>query len=390
MKHILKIYPVENGDTTLIKLDDNTTIQIDCKLRVGAEDPDDDSKFDVKADLLKEVLNNGKYPFINTFILTHPDKDHCHGFGNHFYQGDPKDYKKANLENNEIVINELWVTSILFTTDQSEDANAVRNEANRRIKLWDSNDATKDQPGNRIVLVGYDANGKFKNVPNYVPGTKVTKFDGNSTINFEAFIHAPFKDDLVTCKAEGDRNSASIILQLVFKNEILEEVAHVLIGGDADHYNWKEVLHQSKIHGNLSALQFDIFLAPHHCSWTYFNDTPYDNDENKVAKTYSIEILQHQKDGAYIVASSRKIVNAKPNPPHYAAMTEYVSQLKTKANFINTAIHPSENAPEPIVFVIDSYGISLAESDTEKKKKIAAALAVASTSVIKKPYCSNE
>jgi len=176
----------------------------------------------------------------------------------------------------------------------------------------------------------------------------------------------------------------------VFKNEILEEVAHVLIGGDADHYNWKEVLHQSKIHGNLSALQFDIFLAPHHCSWTYFNDTPYDNDENKVAKTYSIEILQHQKDGAYIVASSRKIVNAKPNPPHYAAMTEYVSQLKTKANFINTAIHPSENAPEPIVFVIDSYGISLAESDTEKKKKIAAALAVASTSVIKKPYCSNE
>lgn len=390
MKHILKIYPVENGDTTLIKLDDNTTIQIDCKLRVGAEDPDDDSKFDVKADLLKEVQNNGKYPFINTFILTHPDKDHCHGFGNHYFQGDPKDYKKANLDNNEVVINELWVTSILFTTDQSDDANAVRNEANRRIKLWDSNDPAKDLPGNRIVLVGYDANGKFKNVPNYVPGTMVTKFDGNSTINFEAFVHAPFKDDLVTCKAEGDRNSASIVLQLVFKNDILKEVAHVLMGGDADHYNWKEVLHQSKIHGNLKALQFDVFLAPHHCSWTYFNDTPYDNDVNKVAKTYSIEILQQQKDGAYIVASSRKIVNAKPNPPHYAAMTEYVNQLKTKANFINTAILPNENAPEPIVFVIDSYGISLAESDTEKKKKIAAALAVASTSVIKKPYCSNE
>jgi hypothetical protein len=37
-KHIIKFYPVANGDTTLIKLTDNSSILIDCKIRDDSED----------------------------------------------------------------------------------------------------------------------------------------------------------------------------------------------------------------------------------------------------------------------------------------------------------------------------------------------------------------
>jgi hypothetical protein len=47
----IKYYPVDNGDTSLITLEDETTILVDCNIRKKAEGDSDPTTFDVKADL---------------------------------------------------------------------------------------------------------------------------------------------------------------------------------------------------------------------------------------------------------------------------------------------------------------------------------------------------
>jgi len=366
MKHSIKIYPVGNGDCSLITLSDKTTFLVDCKYRAGAEDPDDDSQFDVKPDLLKSIGRRNGNPFVDVFTLTHADKDHCHGFENHFYVGDPSDYGKTNKDNEEIIIDELWVTSALFSSPLSPDANAVRTEANRRIRLRNENHPDKDKPGNRIFLIGYDAGEKFKNVTSYVPGQLVNSFNGKTKADFEIFIHAPFKDDLIKGKADKDRNSTSIVFQARFKiNGIL--VCRAMFYGDADHYVIEQILAKSKKHKNEEYLKYNLKLTAHHCSWTFFNDVSYEIEENQTPQSYSLEILTHKLPGAFMVASSRKIVVEKPNPPHHPAKTEYVKALGNAANFLNTATHPSEDKPEPIEFVIDSAGIQLVNKAKKDK-----------------------
>ena len=76
----IKYYPVNNGDMSLISLKDNTTILIDCNIREGDEDSDGNSIYNVKEDLLKSIQKRNGNPFIDLFILSHPDEDHCRGF----------------------------------------------------------------------------------------------------------------------------------------------------------------------------------------------------------------------------------------------------------------------------------------------------------------------
>ena len=71
-KHILKYYHVGNGDTSIIKLKDNTTIITDCRIRNV-----EDGIYDVKKDLLDTLeTNSDGNSFVDLFILTHADQDH--------------------------------------------------------------------------------------------------------------------------------------------------------------------------------------------------------------------------------------------------------------------------------------------------------------------------
>ena len=62
----IKFYPVDNGDTVLIKVD-KTTIQIDANIR------NNDDCYDVMSDLLDEFSKDseGRY-HLDLFMLTHP------------------------------------------------------------------------------------------------------------------------------------------------------------------------------------------------------------------------------------------------------------------------------------------------------------------------------
>lgn len=370
-KHYIKYYPVDNGDTTLLKLKDNTTVLIDCKIRDGEETDDGRKIFAVKDDLLKEVEKRGGNPAVDLFILTHSDKDHCQGFDKHFYTGDPANYSKSHRENDEIIVDELWVTSMLFNHAKNDDATALQEEAERRRKLWESDHSSKDSPGNRLRMIGYDEDERYECLPNSVPGEIVNEIGGETKADFEFFVHAPFKQSVIDCNANEDHNGSSIILQARFKANASDEkyACFAMFGGDADHYRWEQVLEKSKKNDNEDKLEWDIFMTPHHCSWTYFNDVKYKDNPNP--QEYSLEILDYKKGSGKIIAASKPIKNNDDNPPHHPAKKEYLEKVENDDDFIELAKYPKEKEPKPYVFEITAQG------PKEQKDKQGTALASA-------------
>lgn len=360
-KHTIKFYPVDNADTTLIKLSDKSTILIDCQFKEGEENSDGVKIFPVKEDLLSSIeKDSSSNPFIDLFINTHPHEDHCLGYEKNFFFGSPVDYKKANRDNNEIIIGELWVTQMVFSKDLCEDAIALQKEVKRRKKLFEDKSIGWDSFGNRLRIIGYNENDTTVEGLHYIPGSTVDLINGKKNDTFSIFIHAPFKNSLVSAQADKDLNQTSIVLQANFKTTSSGNVvSRLIIGGDADHYTWQQVLNKSKEKGNTARLEWDLFLTPHHCSWSFFNNTPY--KDNPEPQQYSLDILDFGQNNSHIIASSKKIEDKEPNPPHFPAKDEYVKKVGI-TRFKNTSTHESEKEPKPMIYTIDDDGFELNKS----------------------------
>ncbi len=261
-------------------------------------------------------------------------------------------------------------------------------EAERRLTLHRNKSTDRDLPGNRIKIVGYDGNKDYSDLNHLraIPGAIITSFNNKSQNVFSVFIHAPFKEHLTS--AEKDKNSTSIVFQARFK-ELPTDINFsglAMFGGDSDHYSWEIILEKTKKYKNEQALNWDLFLAPHHCSWSFFNDTP--QDENPDPKGTSLEVLDYKQKGGRVIASSKKIVDDDDNPPHYAAKEQYLKKLDSSADFFNTDVEPKESAPEPLVFEITSNGVKKVKTESEiESDKLAAALSVSASGIIKKPWC---
>lgn len=94
-------FPVDNGDMTLIKLDSGKTILIDVKIR-NLENEGNNVIPDVEAKLRERIrVDDQGRPYVDVFLLTHPDQDHCLGLTNTFHLGPPEQY---NTKNNKIFI----------------------------------------------------------------------------------------------------------------------------------------------------------------------------------------------------------------------------------------------------------------------------------------------
>src|SRR4051812_30468398 len=117
----IKYYPVGNGDQSLIILRDNTTIAIDCNIRQASIGSTDGTCFDVKKDILASIQTRNNNPYLDVFILTHGDQDHCRGFKNHYYRGDPTEYSQDDRDNNLILIEELWFSPMIAEEHKNDD-----------------------------------------------------------------------------------------------------------------------------------------------------------------------------------------------------------------------------------------------------------------------------
>ena len=187
-----------------------------------------------------------------------------------------------------------------------------------------------------------------------MPGAVVTRFNDKDQTTFSTFIHAPFKIHLDS--PDKDKNSASIVFQARFKaySWSTDFCGLAMFGGDSDYSTWEEILERTKRFKNdvnQRALDWHLFMAPHHCSWTFFNETSV-----LTPKATSLEALDYALKGAWVIASSKKIINNDDNPPYAEAKKEYIKKLESSDKFLNTAVEPKESAPEPIVFDITANG----------------------------------
>jgi hypothetical protein len=346
-------FPVGNGDTVLIQLSDQTSILVDCNVTEDSRDKSIETRYDVHSHLLAVLQkDNGDIPHLGAFILTHPDEDHCRGFGETFYIGPPSDYTDSDEENGLIIVDELWFAPGIFSPHDGrlcESAKTFLKEAKRRIKLFKSEDPDRNKPGNRIRVIGYSDNENLEGLEDVitVPGTPICLINGKSIADFSFFVHAPFRKD--TDSKWSERNDTSIVLQAKFDVDGVRNAGLAFLGGDAGWPIWEDILDRSEE----KDLRWDLFLAPHHCSWTFFNDTPY--EENRSPREKPLELLSKGMEGSMVVASCKPIKDDGDNPPHFSAKEQYVKAVG-RNNFFVTMEHPSQTNPRPLRFEMSRNG----------------------------------
>lgn len=348
-------WPVGTGDSSTVVVTDEVLMQVDLNDRDKA---DDDNNPEVPVvDLLVETLPTGSdgRPFLAAFVLTHADKDHCSGFADLL--------EKAT-------IGELWATPRMWReyledgddSDLCQDAKAFHEEVKRRVEAVKKSVAEGKEIalGDRVLVVGYDTDEKkhsYHDLPEeYLvkPGITVTKINGvDHAGTFEAFVHAPFKDD---CAAA--RNETSLSLQVTLTEEGGQD-GKVLLFGDLAHETIMKIFEYSEYHDREQYLEWDLLLAPHHCS----KRVMYAREDGKdVLKKDVLEAFERNaRAGSVVVASSQPIPSfdtTGANPPHKVAADRYKDYAE---RFICTMEWPSVEAPSPVVLAIDSTGARIVE-----------------------------
>jgi hypothetical protein len=355
--HQIIFYPVGNGDTSQIILENGKRILFDfrhLKKTETGEEPEINLK-----DRLKDELKKAKKKSFDVVAFTHGDKDHMENSTEFFellyadkYQGEGR-----------IIIDELWVPAAMIlemasSDEQSSEFVIWRQEARYRLiegkgirvfskpeKLKDwlkENGLTLDSRRNMITDAGQ-----------IVPGFTLDK-DG-----IEFFCHSPFikhvddSDDL--------RNEAALVFNVRFNagNNTFDYLA----SGDSKWEVLEEIIEATKYHGNIDRLAWDIYSLPHHCSYLTLSDDKGDTETRP--KPLIKELLLLGKENAYVVSSSNPIEDTKEGreqklPPHIQAKKCYERYLREVygAKVLVTMEEPNTNKPEPIIFEIDDSGIS--------------------------------
>ncbi len=360
-------WPVGTGDSTTISIRDDLIMQIDLR-HLEKSDEDNAPHFAV-VDELKASLpkKNGK-PYLSVFVLTHPDKDHIQGFTELLKQ---------------VTIGEIWLTPRIFNEykkDLCDDAKKFKGEALRRKDITIENDGDVDA-GDRVRIIGHDdifAEDDYKDFPDKWrthPGNSITIADEEDVEDiFEAFVHAPFKDD-----SAGERNNTSLALQITLKEG--DSNAKALFFGDREYPTIKQIFDKTKEKKRTHYLEWDLMLVSHHCSKKvmYWKD---EGDENEKLKQDILDDFEAYilKD-SYIVVSSESDFSDEEgkNPPHLKARKRY-EEIVDSGHFLCTHEHPDEKKPKPIIFELNADGLSYQEPDkvkTAKESALAAAISKA-------------
>lgn len=377
----ITFFKVCNGDMTLIKLGDidRTTLLIDINIRADADDVNGD-KPDVARQLRDRLYEDGNgRPYVDAFLLSHPDADHIRGLAKHFYLGPLSDYPDDDKPQKEkrIVIREMWSSPIVFRRRSKShvlcsDASAWATEARRRVKYnRDSNFEVGD--GDRIQILGKDIGDKTEGLDAICREVNSTfsTINGKRSSWFEAKLLGPFEpqsdEDEETLL---EKNESSVIINFMLAADANNpDGAKFLSGGDAEVYiwgkQWERHSHEPEV------LEYDLLQAPHHCSWHSLSyDSWSEKKEKAVVDGNAKNALSQARPGAIIFASSKPILDDDNDPPCIRAKREYEAIVSgVNGKFLCAGEHPSKKDEAPIEFTVGFGGI------TETPRKFSAMLA---------------
>lgn len=377
MSAIISFFPVGNGDMTLIKTDSGKNILIDCNIRQGDEYPD-------VTEQLRDKLSkdsSGRL-FVDLFVWSHPDQDHCKGIKEKFHLGKVDDWKS---ENDLIFINEIWSSPIVYRRASknhtlSEDAKALNKEVKRRVKVF--KDKNVSDVGDLVIILGEDDNGKTDDIQDIVLklDSETSYINNKKDSTFTAKLLGPSaKSDIDEDEDKLGKNHSSAIIS--YELTAGENSAIFLSGGDAEVVCWEALLKRMKDNGTEFYLEYDILQAPHHCSWhslshESLSKAKEDGSEAKVSDD-AIEALGKANNSAFIVSSSETIKDDDNDPPAYKAKQEYVKILdNVQGTFKCVADHKKNKENVPLEIEISSDDIktrsiaSLASSSNVTKSAV--------------------
>lgn len=320
----IEFFPVGNGDMTLITLDNGKKILVDCNIRAVSDDVPD-----VKKTLRQRLSrNSSKQLYIDVFLWTHPDEDHCRGIQDTFHMGEQDDWKK---DDDKIVINEIWSSPIVFRRASvnhtlSKDAKALNKEAKRRVKVYRDNSFASI--GDKVLILCEDENGKTDDI-----SPIVVKMDSSfdrlgGYVNVRLLAPSP-KSELDKDDDKLGKNHSSVIVNMALKDSNGNEVGRFLNGGDAEVVCWEHLWSRLNKKNKTSWLEYTVLQAPHHCSWHSLSHESWKDTEGKAKPSDdAYKALSNCRDKAYIVSSSKKITDDYIDPPCYGAKKQYLKMLK--------------------------------------------------------------
>lgn len=366
----ITFFPVGNGDMTLIKLDDkaNTAILIDINIRQSSDGEEDRTQCDVAAELRKRLLDDeNNRPYVDTFILTHPDQDHCRGLQEHFHLGSLDDYVDEPDEDTDkkIVIREIWSSPMIFRRASKNntlcnDAKEFNKEARRRVNLF--KEKGKGKEGDRIVIIGEDENGKTNDLQKILLkiDQETDKINDKPNTLLKALMLGPLppqEDEDKEEKLASNRSSIILRLSIKAKENDTEPSCLFMLGGDAGVYIWERLWDKHK--NDSSKLEYDVLLTPHHCSWHSLSyDSWKDCKDPKINNNARSALAQANSD-ATLISSSNPIKDDKNDPPCWGAKKEYekiANNAGSHGKFLCLEEYPDEKEPEPYEIEIHQEG----------------------------------
>lgn len=361
MAHRIIFYPVGNGDTSQIILENGKRILMDYRHRKKTEEGEG-PEINLKARLKQELKDAGRDSF-DVVAFTHADTDHIENSTEFFELRHATKYQG----NGRIKIDTLWVPAAMVLEtgtngQQSSEFVIWRQEARHRLKEgkgirvfskpeklkdWlEENDLTLESRRHLITDAGQLA----------------PEFD-IETDGVEFFCHSPF----IKHVDDGDdlRNAASLIFNVRFRKNGTDY--DYLAVGDSEWSVVEDIVTTTKAHGNMDRLAWDLYNIPHHSSYLALSDDK--GEFETIPKPLVEELLLSGREGAYIVSSSCPIPDTKegreqPQPPHIQAKKCYETYRKKTggAKFLVTMEEPNATKPEPLEFKVDSQGLSLARA----------------------------
>ena len=355
--HTITFYPVGNGDTCQIVLDNGKRILLDFRQHCNGEDPKDPHINLNKR--LREELSDANRDNFDVVAFTHADNDHICGSTDFFELLHAEKYQG----NGRIKIDELWVPAALLleeatNEEQSEEFVIWRQEARHRLR-HDKGIKVFSKPQGVVDLLKDWNLGEFSRDHRFIDaGTLVPTFS-LADDGVEFFCHSPFVEH---CNDGSGRirNLASLIFNVRFSLAVGRY--DFLAIGDSEWEALSDIVKKTKKHGNEDRLEWDLYNIPHHCSYLALG--PEKGERMTIPDEHIRELLLKGKaSSAYIVSSSKPIPDSREaydqtQPPHIQARNAYQAYLEEAEGrkLLVTMEEPNGFRPEPIVFEVSSWG----------------------------------
>lgn len=365
-------FPVDNGDMSLIELENEQTILIDTNIRKDADDPKDKTPNVIA--MLKERLKRDKEGrlYVDVFLLSHPDEDHCLGISRHFHFGKPED-----ITEDKIFIHEIWSSPMIFRRAQkkegwtmSADASVFQAEAKRRLKLFRANGYQVGGPGDRIKILGEDEGDKTADLESTAimakAGDQIIIVNEQQNHGMTARLLAPQHPSEVVEEEETlSKNNSSVIIQFSIGCRSTPNACLFLTGGDAEVAIWECLW---KMYKDTGWFNYNLLQTPHHCSWHSLSYDSWKDCPDPEPSPTAISALSQALPGALIIASCKPIHDDDNDPPCIGAKRIYKNITdNVSGQFLCTGEYPSSSAPDLMEIEITQNG----PLEPKKRKDIA-------------------